>query len=247
MIALQKYNDAELLATLMSREVRDHEISACGALSQIPATALLLAKELHAPNAELIILNTVFRPFRTSRQFHFLAQRGELGLFFASGVQIDHHGNYNLHQLGTDPERPKVRFPGGYGGGMIYYAARRTVVFRTEHTQRSLPEHVDFVSATGSSDENVLRLGNPTKLITPKAIFRFDKEQGCLQLDSIHLPYSLDDIRENTGFDLGVTGPVATTPPPTVEELHVLRQVVRPKMIDTGTYASWAEKALGNA
>ena len=140
-----------------------------------------------------------------------------------------------------------MRFPGGYGGGLIYYAARRTVVFRTEHTQRSLPERVDFVSATGSSAENVLRLGNPTKLVTPKAIFRFDKEQGCLRLDSIHPPYSLIDIQENTGFDLGATGPVSATPPPTAEELRVLRLVVRPKMIETGTYSSWAEKALGIA
>jgi glutaconate CoA-transferase subunit B len=118
------YSDAELMAVLMSREVRDGEISACGALSHIPAAALLLAKALHAPNAELIILNTVFKPFATSRQFHFLAQRGELGLFFASGVQIDRHGNYNLHQLGDDPDHPRARFPGGYGGGMIYYCAR---------------------------------------------------------------------------------------------------------------------------
>ena len=131
------YNEDELMAVLLSREVRDGEISACGALSQLPATGLLLAKHTHAPDAELIILNTVFRPFHTSRQFHFLAQRGELGLFFVSGVQIDRHGNYNLHQLGEDPDHPTMRFPGGYGGGMIYYCARRTVVFRTEHTRRS--------------------------------------------------------------------------------------------------------------
>jgi len=247
MMGMENYNESELLVVLLSREVRDHEISACGALSQIPASALLLAKELQASNAELIILNTVFRPFHTSRQFHFLAQRGELGLFFASGVQIDRHANYNLHHLGTDPDRPKVRFPGGYGGGLIYYAARRTVVFRTEHTRRSLPERVDFVSATGSSADNVLRFGNPTKLVTPKAIFRFDKATGCLRLDSIHPAYGLDEIEENTGFDLGVAGAVATTTPPTAEELHVLRQVVRPKMIDTGTYATWAEKAIGAA
>jgi glutaconate CoA-transferase, subunit B len=246
-MATADYNDDELMAVLLSREVRDGEVSACGALSQLPAAGLLLAKELHAPAAELIILNPVFRPFGTSRQFHFLAQRGELGLFFASGVQIDRHGNYNLHQLGTDPDRPKVRFPGGYGGGLIYYAARRTVVFRTEHTRRSLVEQVDYISATGSSPANVLRLGNPSKLITPKAIFRFNKEAGCLRLDSIHLPYMLDDIRENTGFDLGVTGPVATTPPPSAEELGTLRGVVRPKMIETGTYAAWAEKRVAVA
>ena len=240
------YNDAELMVVLMSREVRDGEVSACGALSQIPAAGLLLAKELHAPNAELIILNTVFRPFHTSRQFHFLAQSGELGLFFVSGVQIDRQGYDNLHQIGTDPERPKVRFPGGYGGGLIYYCARRTVVFRTEHTRRSLVEHVDFISAAGSSPPNVLRLGNPSKVITPKASFRFEKGEGVLKLESIHPPYSMEDIRENTGFDLGVKGPVATTSAPTSEELRALRLLVRPKMIETGTYAGWASRSLGN-
>jgi glutaconate CoA-transferase subunit B len=245
MTVAARYNDSELIAVLMAREVRDGEISACGALSQIPATGLLLAKALHAPNAELIILNTVFRPFHTSRQFHFLAQRGELGLFFASGVQIDRHGNYNLHHLGTDPDHPKVRFPGGYGGGLIYYCARRTVVFRTEHTRRSLVEKVDFISAAGSSEPDVLRLGSPTKVITPKAIFRFDKEAGQLRLESIHAPYTLDEIRENTGFDLGVAGPVATTRPPSDEELHALRTVVRPQMIETGTYGAWAERTIG--
>jgi len=245
MTMAQGYNDAELMAIMLSREVRDDEISACGALSHIPAAALLLAKELHAPNAEIIILNTVFRPFHTSLHFHYLAARGDLGLFFASGVQIDRHGNYNLHQLGDDPDHPKVRFPGGYGGGLIYYAARRTVVFRTEHTRRSIVEKVDYVSATGSSPSDVLRLGGPSKVITPKAVFRFDKATASIVLDSIHLPYSLDDIRENTGFDLGVTEPVATTPPPSAEELLALRTAVRPKMIQTGTYAGWAEKMIG--
>jgi len=240
------YSEAELMAVLLSREVRDDEISACGALSQIPAAGLLLAQALHAPNAELIILNSVFNPFRTSRPFHFLAQRGELGLFFVSGVQIDRHGNYNLHQLGPDPERPKARFPGGYGGGMIYYCARRTVVFRTEHTRRSLVERVDFVSAAGGTPPDVLRLGHPSKVVTPKATFRFEKDAGVLKLDTIHPPWTLDDIRANTGFDLEANGSIPATPAPSDEELRVLRQVVRRKMIDTGTYATWAQRSLGN-
>jgi glutaconate CoA-transferase subunit B len=238
------YSDAELIAVLLSREVCDGEVSACGALSHLPAAGLLLAQALHAPNAELIILNTVFNPFHTSKQFHYLAQRGELGLFFASGVQIDRHGNYNLHQLGTDHDHPALRFPGGYGGGLIYYGARRTVVFRTEQTVRSLVEKVDYISACGSSPPDVLRHGNPTRVVTPKALFRFDKEDGLLRLDSVHPGYTFDDIRECTGFDIG-TGPVPATPAPTEEELRVLRQVIRQKMIDTGTYAEWARKTLG--
>lgn len=239
-------NDDELMVVLMSREVRDGEVSACGALSQIPAAALLLAQALHAPDAELIILNTVFRPFGTSRQFHFLAQRGELGLFFASGVQIDRHGNYNLHQLGPDHDRPEVRFPGGYGGGLIYYAARRTVLFRTEHTRRSLVDKVDYISAAGSSPPEVLRLGGPSKLITPKATFTFDTSARCLRLESIHPPYSLGDIRENTGFDPGVED-AAATKPPSDEELTTLRGIIRRKMVETDTYRRWAERSLGAA
>lgn len=239
------YTDVELMAILLSREVRDGEISACGALSHIPAAGLLLAQALHAPNAELIILNSVFNPFKTSRQFHFLAQRGELGLFFVSGVQIDRLGNYNLHQIGPDIDHPQMRFPGGYGGGMIYYGARRTVVFRTEHTSRSLVEKVDFISAAGSCPPDVLRHGNPSKVVTPKANFRFDTTAGVLRLDTVHPSYTLDDIQENTGFDLG-TDPVALTPAPTEDELHTLRHVIRDKMISTGTYADWARKSLGN-
>jgi glutaconate CoA-transferase subunit B len=239
------YTESELLAVLLSREVRDGEVSACGAHSQIPAAGLLLAQVLYAPHAELIILGSSFNPFRTSRQFHFLAQRGELGLFFVSGVQIDRHGNYNLHQLGPDPERPQTRFPGGYGGGLIYYCARRTVVFRTEHTRRSLVERVDFISAAGATPPDVLRLGHPTKLVTPKATFRFEKEAGVFRLDTIHPPWTLDDIRASTGFELDTNGPVPATPAPTDEELHTLRHAVRCRMIETGTYAAWAERSLG--
>jgi glutaconate CoA-transferase subunit B len=240
-----KYSDAELIAVLLSREVRDGEISACGALSQIPAAGMLLAQALHAPNAELIIQNSSLTPFSTTKPFHYLAQRGELGLFFVSGVQIDRYGNYNLHQIGPDPERPQMRFPGGYGGGMIYYAAHRTVVFRTEHTRRSFVEAVDYISAAGSTPPDVLRRGHPSKVVTPKANFRFDKDEGLLQLDSVHPGHTLDDIRESTGFDLG-TDPVSATPVPTVEELEILRKVIRRKMIDTGTYAEWARKSLGD-
>jgi glutaconate CoA-transferase subunit B len=211
----------------------------------IPAAGLLLAKERHAPNAELIILGgTAFLPFATSRQFHYLAQRGELGLFFVSGIQIDQYGNYNLHVLG-DPDRPQVRFPGGYGGGMIYYGARRTIVFRTEHTRRSLVEKVDFISAAGSTPPDVLRHGGPSKVITPMATLRFDKASGRLSLDSVHVPHTLQEVVENTGFALEGADKASATPEPTAEELRTLRHVVRKTMIETGTYAEWAAKNLG--
>ena len=245
---MNSYNDEELLAVLLSREVREGEVSACGALSMIPAAGLLLAQASHAPNAQLIILGSaVFNPFPTSRQFHYLCQRGELGLFFVSGVQIDASGNYNLHMIGKDPERPELRFPGGYGGGMIYYAARRAIVFRTEHTRRAFVDRVDFISAAGTSPPDVLRLGGPAKVVTPLATLRMNRERGRLELESVHPPHTAAEVVERTGFDLGPVRDAAATRLPSAEELSLLRGAVRQRMIETGTYAAWAETRLGAA
>jgi glutaconate CoA-transferase subunit B len=221
--------ESELMAVLLSREVRNGEVSACGAHSMIPAAALLLAKARHAPDAELIILRSPFTPFKTTRQFHFLAMRGEMGLFFVSGVQIDRHANYNLHQVGPDPDRPTLRLPGGYGGGMIYYAARRTIVFRTEHSPRTFVERVDFISAAGNSPPDVERPGHPSKVITPLATLRFERAQpdgeGVLRLESVHPPHTVAEAVARTGFDLGDVSAVPATEPPRPEELDTLRRL----------------------
>ncbi|MCZ6531627.1 MAG: CoA synthetase [SAR324 cluster bacterium] len=241
------YSNEELMAVLISREVRDGEIAASGALSMIPAAGLLLARELHAPNVEIMILGSpAFMPFKTSRQFHFLAHRGELGLFFVSGVQIDGHGNYNLHMVGEDQDHPKVRFPGGYGGGMLYYAARRSIIFRTEHSRRAFVEKVDFISAAGTSPPDTLRYGNPCKVITPLATMHMDLQEGLLKLESYNPPVTVAEVVENTGFDLGDVSSVQAAPAPTEEELGLLRDAVRRKMIETDTYPDWARSHLGN-
>ncbi len=239
------YHENERLAVLLSREVRDGEISACGALSMLPASGLLLAQATHAPNAQLIILGSNIMPFRTSRQFHYLAQRGELGLFFVSGVQIDQEANYNLHMVGLKA-RPTRRFPGGYGGGMIYYCAKRSVVFRTEHSKRSLVKKVDYISAAGFTPSHIKRDGGPSKVITPMASLRFNPNTQRLTLESVHAPYSQREVMENTGFDLGDPSKAGQTPEPSAEELNMLRTVVRKRMLAENVYPQWAKQYIRN-
>jgi hypothetical protein len=57
----------------------------------------------------------------------------------------------------------------------------------------------------------------------------------------------VDEVRDNTGFDLGDIAATPGTPPPTADELHALRSVVRPLMIETGTYVRWAQSAIAAA
>src|SRR5689334_20458325 len=96
------YTPEELMAVTIAREVRDGETVGVGAVSPIPAAGCILAEQLFVPHITLIILDCgEYYPFPAgSSELHFLAQRGELDLFFLSGIQVDRRGNFNLHVIG---------------------------------------------------------------------------------------------------------------------------------------------------
>lgn len=226
-----EYTPEELMAVTISREVRNGETVGVGAVSPIPAAGCILAEQLHAPHISLIILDSdEYYPFPAgSSELHFLAQRGELDLFFLSGIQIDRRGNFNLHVIG-DYHAPTVRMAGAYGSAMLYYMAHRVILFRDQHTKRVFVEKVDFVTGAGVTPENVYREGGPALVVTPKAVLVWDKAIGEWVLDRVQPGSSVDEVKQNTGFELQVSPSVATAPPPTEQELHVLRTVVKEKM-----------------
>ncbi len=237
------YTPEELMAVVISREVRDCETVGVGAVSPIPAAGCILAEQLHAPHITLIILDSEeYYPFPAgSSELHFMAQRGELDLFFLSGIQFDRRGNFNLHVIG-DYNAPSVRMAGAYGSAMLYYMAHRVILFRTEHTRRIFVEQVDFVTGAGVTPENVYREGGPALMVTPKAVLAWDKTAGEWLLDSVQPGSSVEDVRQNTGFDLRVSPSVHTTPPPTARELHVLRTVVKEKL--TRSYPDFVREKI---
>lgn len=236
-------NQEELLAILMSREIRDWEISACGAVSMIPAAALLLAEATTAPNAEIIILGSEQLDRNLGKDIHFLSQRGKLDLFFHSAIQFDAEGNFNLHVIG-DPNAPDLRLPGGYGSGLMSYTAKRILFFRTEHTVRTFVPKVDFVSGAMVTPPSIKRPQEAFKIFTTMAVLRFDRSAGQYSLESVHGGYTPEQVQEHTGFSLGSLEGVSVTPAPTSEEVHVLRTEVKQRMMDTGTYPEWAGTVL---
>src|SRR5215510_11945072 len=215
------YTPEELMAVVIAREVRDGETVGVGAVSPIPAAGCVLAEQLHAPHLTLIILDSAeYYPFPAgSSELHFLAQRGELDLFFLSGIQIDRRGNFNLHVIG-DYQSPTVRMAGAYGSAMLYYMAHRVILFRDQHTRRVFVEKVDFVTGAGVTPENVYREGGPAFVITPKAVLAWDQAAGEWVLDRVQPGSSVAEVLQNTGFDLRVSPHVGGAPLPTEQELH---------------------------
>jgi glutaconate CoA-transferase subunit B len=225
---LSEYTRDELIATVISREVRDGETVAVGTLAPVPASGVLLAHFTHAPRARVIIFNHPdYWPFRYgSKEFYDFAQRGSIDLFFLSGGQIDRHGNLNLIAVG-DARNPRTRFPGGAGAPMLYYQARRVVLFRTDHSPRIFVDRVDHVTSPGSSPPSVARPGGPWICVTPLCVFRFDPAARMLVVASLHPGVTREQLAQQTGFPLKGEPGIGVTEPPTATELHLLRTRVR--------------------
>ncbi len=203
------------MAVQIARQVRDGENVGVGVNSPIPAAGVLLARFLNAPSARLRMPGSAHgEPFKGSKEFFDMAQRGKIDLFFLSGVQIDRRGSINLHVLG-DPDRPARRFPGAFGSAVLYYVVKRVIVFRTEHSPRVLVGRVDFVTASGGG-------GRPDRVVTPRAVL-IPGADGELELASYHPGESVESVRAATGWPLRVRDDVHQTEPPTGRELELLR------------------------
>ena len=102
-------------------------------------------------------------------------------------------GNINLVSIG-DYEHPKARFPGSFGSAYLYYVVPKVILFRLEHTRRTLVEKVDFISAPGASPDNVYRPGGPIALITNRCLFAFDRGARRFRLASVHPGHTLAEV-----------------------------------------------------
>jgi glutaconate CoA-transferase subunit B len=69
-----------------------------------------------------------------------------------------------------------------------------------------------------------LRGGGPSAVITTLGVLRFRKDSKEMYLASCHPGVTVEEIKANTGWDLLMADDVHETPPPTAEELNILRR-----------------------
>src|ERR1700681_4759938 len=221
------FRDEELLADVICRLIGDVRHVAVGAASPIPATAALLARERGGGKPYVSLLGSRAHTFFTdgARELFDCAGQGRIDVFFLSGGQIDGEGNINLVSVG-DYDRPKARFPGSFGSAYLYYVVPKVILFRVEHSRRTLVRQVDFVSAPGASEKNVYRPGGPIALVTNRCLFSFTN--GRFTLVSVHPGHTVEEVIENTGFDFDRPASVPETLAPTPATLKLLRETVAP-------------------
>lgn len=213
------YAKEELLAVAIARLIGDARHVAVGAASPIPAMAVFLLQQKNRglPRVSLLQKRSG-NPFTEgSRELFDLAGQGRIDVFFLGGAQIDGEANINLVQA------EGRRFPGSFGSAFMYFAAKKTILFREEHSPRVLVKQVDYVSAPGWSPPAVQRRGGPAALLTGKALFLWQKDARRFRLESVHPDSSAQDVRAHTGFDYDAPAAVAQTAPPTREELALIR------------------------
>ena len=106
------------------------------------------------------------------------------------------------------------------------------MIVAMKHEKRRFVEKVDFVTSPGfhrtvapAVASRVWSAGGMYKVVTDLAMLGFHPETRHMTDRGAASRVSLDEVRDNTGFDLIVADGVETTEAPTGQELAVLREL----------------------
>lgn len=231
----------ELLIVVIARLLAGCRHVAVGASSPIPGAGALLARAQSRGAMRVTVLGSRQNNFFTSGgvELFDLAAQGRIDAFFLGGGQIDGQANINLVGTGDYPKN-EVRWPGCFGSSYLYFLVPRVILFREEHSRRVMVPKVDFISAPGSSEPRVHRVGGPYAMLTELGLFSFDRERRRFRLDSVHPGRSVEEIRDNTGFEFDCPHRVPVTAPPDAGTLTGIRGAIRSDIAET--YPRFAAK-----
>ena len=243
------YKPTELLICTASRLMNDNTTAFIG--TGIPMLAASLAQRMHAPNLVAIFefggTGAIFEelPIAVGGESTFhraiaaagicdvmeTAQRGFTEYGFLGGAQIDPYGNLNSTVIG-DFYHPKVRLPGSGGGNDVGSHCWQTIAIM-RHDKRRFVEKLDFVTTpgylTGPGTREAAGLPpgtGPYRVVSNLAILGYHPQTKRMMLIAAQPEVTVDEVVSNTGFDLIIPDQVESNPPPTDEELHILRTEV---------------------
>ncbi len=240
----QSIETPDLMIHAMSQEITDLDTVLHGVSSPMPVLAMSVARQTHAPDMAYISgaegvdpdidriypssfdhrLNRKCVAYFGLHEAFDLAQRGELNVMYLGAAQIDVHGNTNLSVIGSIDD-PKVQLPGGAASAFLMPITPKVVIWMTRHSTRTFVEEVDFVTGQGYDHRSDEHKKNEMVVISNLGVMNFKNPEREMQLQTRHTGYSVDEIKENTGFDLRVAPDVAETPVPDTKIVELIKSL----------------------
>ncbi|MGB4188352.1 MAG: Glutaconate CoA-transferase subunit B [Firmicutes bacterium ADurb.Bin153] len=176
--------------------------------------------------------------------FGFFLQQGFVSLGFLGGAAIDKYGGVNVTSIG-DYWSPAHRFTGSGGNSDIGTLSKRVAYIILQEKRRFL-ERNEYTTTPGwwcwDFKKNEWRPkkevwkgtpyadSGPVAVVTNMGVYKFD-DKGEIFLETFHPGVTVEQIKENCGFDLNVKNVKGETKPPTYRELFVLREFVDAELI----------------
>jgi len=145
-------------------------------------------------------------------------------------TQIDRFGQSNTSALGGTYQKPKVMMLGarGFPGNSISHP---NSFFVPAHSSRIFVEgECDFVSSVGYNPDRLAKGYSLDdidirRIVTNLCVMDFGGAKHAARLVSLHPGVTIDEVVENTGFELIVGGDIPQTPAPSSEQLQLIAEI----------------------
>lgn len=240
----------ELIVTCISRQAKSGDLMAQGIATPLVIAGYILAKLTHAPDlifavaiggcatnswaplsisgAEGANLDGALYIFGFDQAINLMSYLQPKEFF--RPAQVDPRGNFNNVVLG-DYYAPKLRLPGCGGIADVTNYSSHVYLYVPRHSRAVFVERLDFVSGVGVLEEEErkelsIRSPGPRYLVTNLGTFDF--AGGRMRLLSYHPGVSGEKIQKKTGFPLAMAPDLHETPPPSIEEVRLLREEIDP-------------------
>lgn len=240
------YTIDELIAVCIARQVQDGEVLAQGMATPLVGAGYILAQRTHAPHAffaSAIGQGIVqgWAPLGVARVEELWLGKSLANASFVILVadmlhshppkeffrpaQVDSFGNFNNLAIGKDFVHPRLRLPGSGGIPDVSVFSEQMHMYVPRHSRAVFVPQVDWRSGLGH-DPARRRGSGPRYLVSD--LGQFDWAEGRMRLTSVHRGATLERIQAKTGFELVIAPDVHETPPPSQEEVRLLREEIDP-------------------
>lgn len=242
------YSTTEIMAIIAAKQLEDGKSVFIG--TGLPLIAGIFAQRTFAPRLQLVFeaggigpkiptlpisvgdSRTFYKACAASSMHDVMAAAcaGFIDFGFLGAAMIDTHGNVNTTVIG-DWDRPDVRLPGSGGANDLGSFCGRTIIIMRQDKHKFVRK-MDFVttpgylSGLGARERAGLpaRTG-PYRVITQLGVYDFDENDRRMRLLSIHPDMTIDQIRQNSEFNIIIPKEIGTSQEPTADELRILRKI----------------------